>query len=61
MQAYTVSYRRHDEFPSTNLVWAESYEQVVQEFDSCSWFVANVALDWKVRECRAKKMPERWL
>ena len=61
MQAYTVSYRRNDEPLSTNLVWAESYGQVEREFEHCSWFAASVAPEWKVRECRDKGMPERWL
>lgn len=63
MPAYEVSYRRYEDekFDSTNLVWAESYEDVQREFDGCDWYAASVAPEWKVKECRAKGMPERWL
>lgn len=64
MSAYEVSYRRfHNstEPTSTNLVYAESYEDVQREFDDYDWYAASIAPEWKVKECRAKGMPERWL
>ena len=64
MSAYVVSYRRfHNstEPTCTNLVYAESYEDVSAFFDSCDWFAAEKAAEWKVKECRDKGMPERWL
>lgn len=61
--SYVVSYKRYedDRFTSTNIVWAERYEDVAEEFAECAWFSAHAAPEWEVRECRAKGMPERWL
>ena len=62
MAAYKVTYKRDRTDPcSSNLVWADDYEQIRREFDGCAWFAAHVSPEWEVRECRAKGMPERWL
>ena len=62
MEAYIVSYKREPNNPtSTNIVWADDYEQVAEEFADCDWFAAHRAMEWEVKENRAKGMPERWL
>lgn len=62
MPAYKVSYREREDSPAcANIVWADDYVRVSEEFSGCDWFSAHVAPEWEVRECRAKGMPERWL
>ena len=62
MRAYKVSYRKVEDSPvCANIVWAEDYGQVSEEFSGCDWFSAHVAPMWQIKECRAKGMPERWL
>lgn len=61
MPAYIVSYRKfHNstEPVSTNIVWAPSYAVVSDYFDKCDWFAAERAVEWQVKENRAKGMPE---
>ena len=63
MTAYLVSYTQYEDdiASSTNLVWAEDYSKVQQEFNDCAWFAAHVATEGEVKTARDKGMPERWL
>lgn len=59
---YLVSYRRGDEFPSTNIVHASSMAAIDCEFEDCGWYSIRTCIwDHEVSEAKAKGMPERWL
>ena len=57
-----VSYKIHeDDFPSTNIVYANTSANVDREFAECAWYSMRWAREDEVEAAKKKGMPIRWV